>query len=148
MNNLIIRECNFTDLDRIVSLQQLWKTEDITYGYAPVAKSKLEEKIGKYFYVAELSNEIIGYIYGSVNVAENIAVFNDGQTYFEVEDIFISLNNRDSGYGSLLLDMLLSIAKKNGVERSMIYSSTKNIEDVLKFYQKHDYKTWYIQMFK
>lgn len=148
MNDLMIRECNVADLDRIVSLQQLWETEDITYGYVPAAKSKLEEKIGDYFYVAELNNEIIGYIYGSVNVAENIAVFNDGQSYFEVEDIYISQNHRDSGIGSLLLDRLSSIAKKNGIERSMIYSSTKNIDDVMKFYRKHDYKTWYIQMFK
>lgn len=148
MDELIIRECIFADLDSIVSLQQLWDTEDITYGYVPIAKNKLEEKLGEYFYVAELNNEIIGYIYGAVNVAENIAVFNDGQTYLEVEDIFISQNYRDSGYGSLLLDRLSSIAKNNGVARSMIYSSTKNIDDVMKFYRKHNYKTWYIQMFK
>lgn len=148
MNDLMIRECCVADLDRIVSLQQLWETEDITYGYIPAAKSTLEEKIGEYFHVAELNNEIIGYIYGSVNVAENIAVFNDGHAYLEVEDIYISQNHRDSGIGSLLLDRLTSRAKKNGIERSMIYSSTKNIDDVMKFYRKHDYKTWYIQMFK
>lgn len=66
----------------------------------------------------------------------------------EVDDIYISSNSRGMGLGSLLLDKILEVAKENGIERSLIYSSTKDIDSIMKFYKKHDYKTWYIQMFK
>lgn len=50
------------------------------------------------------------------------------------------------------LDCIVSLqqqwAKEYGIERSLIYSSTKDMDSIIKFYKKHDYKTWYIQMFK
>ncbi|WIV11527.1 GNAT family N-acetyltransferase [Proteiniborus sp. MB09-C3] len=66
----------------------------------------------------------------------------------EVDDIYVSQRSRDAGLGSLLLDKLLDVAKENGIERSLIYSSTKDINSIISFYKKHDYKTWYIQMYK
>ena len=31
MDNLIIRECAYKDLDKVISLQEQWEIEDITY---------------------------------------------------------------------------------------------------------------------
>ncbi|GEM_PF-5199754 len=39
-------------------------------------------------------------------------------------------------------------AKENGMARSLIYSVTKEMNRIINFYKKHDYKTWYIQMVK
>lgn len=148
MDNLVIRECTYKDLDCIISLQQQWRTEDITYGFVPADKSYLEGKLGKYFYIAELNNMIIGFAFGTVHNAENMTIFNDGQSYIEVDDIYVLQSSRDKGLGSLLLDKLLDVAKENGIERSLIYSSTKDMDSIIKFYKKHDYKTWYIQLYK
>jgi N-acetylglutamate synthase-like GNAT family acetyltransferase len=148
MDNLIIRECTYGDIDHIIDLQRQWQMEEITYGFVPADKSYLEEKLGKYFYIAELNTEIIGFAYGTVHMAENMSIFNDGQYYIEVDDIYVSQNNRDSGLGSLLLYKLLDVAKENGIERSLIYSSTKDMDSIINFYKRHDYKTWYIQMYK
>lgn len=148
MDNLIVRVCTYEDLEYIVSLQQQWRTEDITYGFVPGDKSYLEGKLGKYFYVAELNNKIIGFVYGTVHKSENMAIFNDGELYIEIDDIYVSQSNRDTGLGGLLLEKLLDVAKEDGIERSIIYSSTKNMDSIIKFYKKHDYKTWYIQMYK
>jgi ribosomal protein S18 acetylase RimI-like enzyme len=148
MSKLSIRECLYKDLDCIVSLQQQWSKEEITYGFVPADKSHLETKLGKYFFVAELNNEIVGFVYGTINKAKNMNVIDNGETYIEIDDIYTAINNRGTNIGTLLLDKVLEVAKGNGIERSLIYSSTKDIDSIIKFYKKHDYKTWCIQMFK
>ena len=77
-----------------------------------------------------------------------MTILDNGQPYIEVEDIYISLIIRGTGLGSFLLDKILEVAKDNGANRSLIYSATKNMDSIIKFYKIHDYKTWYIQMFK
>ncbi len=148
MNHLMIRICTYEDLDAVLALQEKWKNEDTTYGFVPAGKRYLEEKLGNYFYLAELNSEIIGFIYGSLHVSNNITVFDNGQTYIEVEDLYIVHKYRDASYGSQLIDQLLRVAHENGVDRSLVYSSTKDIESVLKFYKKHEYKSWCIQLYK
>jgi GNAT superfamily N-acetyltransferase len=77
-----------------------------------------------------------------------MTIFNNGQLYIEVDDIYVSQSFRNADFGSLLLDKLLNVAKEDGINRSLIYSSTKDMDSIIKFYKKHDYKTWYIQMYK
>lgn len=125
-----------------------WVDEKITHGLVVDNKSNLEKNLGEYFLIAERKHEIIGYICGSVNKSINMAIFDDGEKYFKVDDLYVILSERSSGIGSQLLDELLYKAKANGINRSLIYSATKNIESVMKFYKKHDYKTWYVQMYK
>lgn len=148
MDNFIIRKCTYDDLEDVVYLQQQWATEAINYGFIPADNNYLEKKLGKYFLVAESKDEIIGFIYGIAYKAEDMTIIDSGQLYIEVEDIYVSLNNRGTGLGSLLLDKILELAKENEIQRSLIYSSTKDIDSIIKFHKKHDYKTWYIQMFK
>lgn len=148
MDKVIIRECTLEDLDYVESLQNQWVKEDITHGLVSVDRNYLETKLGKYFFVAELNCEIIGFVYGTIHQAKNMAILDNGQIYIEVEDIYVSSNSRGTGLGSLLLDKILEVAKDNGADRSLIYSSTKDMDSIIKFYKKHDYKTWYIQMFK
>lgn len=148
MCNFNIRECTLEDLEHVVKLQHQWVKENITYGLVEVDKEYLEAKLGKYFYVAELKTEIKGFIYGEIHTSNNMAVMDDGQPYIEVEDLYVSHDNRGTGLGSILLDKLLAVAKENGAHRSLIYSSTKDMDSIINFYKKHDYKTWYIKMFK
>jgi GNAT superfamily N-acetyltransferase len=148
MGNLFIRECTYEDLEKVGFLQQQWAKEDITYGFVPAEKGYLETKLGKYFWVAESENEIIGFVYGTVHKSENMSVIENDQLYIEIDDLYTSVDNRDKGIGTLLLDKILEVAKENGIHRSLIYSSTKDMDSIIKFYKKHDYNTWCIQMFK
>lgn len=83
-----------------------------------------------------------------INDLPPMSIFNNGENYIEVDDIYVSQERRYTGLGSLLLDKLIEVAKENGIERSLIYSSSKNMDNIIKFSRKHDYKTWYIQMYK
>ncbi|MGF7059697.1 N-acetyltransferase family protein [Brassicibacter mesophilus] len=148
MEDLVIRECTYNDLEDVVHLQKQWATEEITHGFVPADKNYLETKLGKYFFVAESKYEIVGFIYGTIHKAENMAIIDSGQLYIEVDDVYVSLNSRGTGLGSFLLDKILEVAKENGIERSLIYSSTKDMDSIINFYKRHDYKTWCIKMFK
>lgn len=148
MSNLIIREGTHEDLDNILYLQECWANEEITYGFAAADKAYLKTKLGKYFLVAELDGNINGFVYATIRNAENMAVIDNGQLYIEIDDIYVSPNSRRIGLGNLLLDRILELAKEDRIERSVIYSSTKDIDGIMKFYKRHDYKTWCIQMFK
>lgn len=59
MDKISIRECKYEDLIKVEKLQRKWENEDITYGFVPAKLSYLESKLGKYFLVAELENNII-----------------------------------------------------------------------------------------
>ncbi|MCB2291536.1 GNAT family N-acetyltransferase [Clostridium sp. CS001] len=115
MEKLIIRECTLEDLDYVQSLQHQWVEEDITYGLVSVDRNYLEIKLSKYFFVAELNVEIIGFVFGTIHEAKDMAILDNGQLYIEVEDIYISSNSRGTGIGSLLLDKILEVAKDNVV---------------------------------
>lgn len=77
-----------------------------------------------------------------------MSIIPNGQFYIEIDDIYILAESRKKGVGSILLDKILAVAKENGIEKSLVYSATKDMDNVIDFYKKHNYKTWYIQMFK
>lgn len=148
VEDLVIRECKIKDVDIICELQKQWKSEDITYGFIPEDKEYLISKLSKYFLIAEDKAGIIGFIYGTIHEAKDMSIFTDGERYIEVDDIYVNLEYRNSGVGSNLIDEILDTAGQDGIDRSLIYSSTKDLDNVIKFYKKHGFKTWYVQMFK
>ena len=143
-----IRMCSCEDIETIINLQRAWEKEDITFGFAPADKEWLCEKLGKYFLVAEQCQRIIGFVYGTIHEAKNLSVFENGEKYIELEDIYVDSEYRDSTVGSSLIDSILELAGKEGVHRSLIYSATKKLDRIMEFYRRHGYKTWYVQMFK
>ena len=148
MNNLVIRECKRDDIDSILELQKEWTAEDITFGFTPADKDYLNSKLGSYFFVAEQEREIVGFVYGTVHEATDLAVMCDGQKYIEVDDIYIKGEMRSKNIGSALIEKLLQTANENGIERSLVYSATKDIDKVMKFYKKHGFKPWFVQMYR
>jgi len=60
----------------------------------------------------------------------------------------VTAEHRSSGIGGMLLDGLLEAARRNGVERSLVYSATRDLEKVLRFYRRHGFKNWYVRMYR
>lgn len=145
---IIIRKCRMEDIDSVMNLEKEWQYEDITYGFVPETKEYLESMTGDYFIVCEINGQVEGFIFGSVHKSENMAVMNDDDLYIEIENLYVSKEYRNSGVGSRMLKELLKQAELNGVHHSLLYSSTKDLKSVIKFYEKNGYHTWNTQMFK
>jgi ribosomal protein S18 acetylase RimI-like enzyme len=148
MVDIEIREASVEDIDRIYELQRNWSEEGITYGFSPASKEYLTKKLGRYFFIAQCEGVIVGFVYGTVNIAKDISIFTNGEKYIEIDDIYISAEYRNSGIGGMLADKFLDTARKDGAERAIVYSATKDLDNIVKFYKKHGFKAWYVQMFK
>jgi GNAT superfamily N-acetyltransferase len=148
MDNYIVRLAEKNDIKSVQELQVQWCNENITYGFVPGGEEYLSSKLGEYFFVAEKDTEVIGFVYGTVHEASEMAVFIPGEKYLETDDIYISNSYRNTGVGGMLLNAVFEAAKGKGIERSYVYSATKDSERIINFYKEHGYKTWCIQMFK
>jgi GNAT superfamily N-acetyltransferase len=144
----IIRQCTELDIAAIRALELQWQEEGNTVGLVASSEEYLCGKLGDYFLVAEHQGRIAGYTYGSIHTAKEMCIFPDGTGYIEIDGLYVCPEFRHSGIGGQLLDAVLKAAKDNGIERSCLYSSSKDMDGIIRFYRKHGYGTWYIQMFK
>jgi len=148
LNNITINTCTHHDIDGVLKLQHDWVKEDSTIGLSNADVDYIESKLGKYFLLAQVESQIVGYAFASIHKAMDMAVFKDGEVYIEIDDLYIKDEYRGQGIGKKLLEELLSRAEKVGIKRSLIYSSVKDIDPVKNFYEKQGFQTWYIQMYK
>jgi len=148
MSGAVIRECTRDDIESVLEMARGWEAEDSTYGYVAEKADELAGRIGPYFLVAESRGCVVGYAFGSVHVSEGTAVLPAGEAYVEVDAIYVAAEHRSSGIGGMLLDGLLEAARRNGVERSLVYSATRDLEKVLRFYRRHGFKNWYVRMYR
>lgn len=142
------RKAAIEDCEDILKLQEQWTEEDITYGFKAESLDNLAAKIGCFTYVAEAEDEIIGFLKATIHEAKDLAVIEDGEKYIEIDDIYVSSKYREKGIGSKLMEIILEEAGKQGIERAMVYSASKDIDSIIAFYRKHGFKSWYVQMFK
>ena len=143
-----IRKCTPGDIDEVCRMQTEWAEENITYGFVPSSREVLINRLGPYFFVADVEGRIVGFVYGTVHVSEGLAVIPAGQQHLEIDDIYVEPEFRGRRIGGMLLDRLVQAAEQNGVRRFLVYSATKDMDEILRFYRGHGFKPWYVQMFK
>ena len=145
---MFIREAVKKDVPLIQRLQQQLFEEEIIYGFVPETVEEMEKSIGAYFLVAEIDNEITGFICGDVSVSDGLAVVPKGESYLEIENLYVVPQLRKQGIGGRLVDELLLKAGRAGIAYVSLYSASKDVHGVLKFYERHDFQSWYVQMFQ
>jgi ribosomal protein S18 acetylase RimI-like enzyme len=101
-----------------------------------------------YLLVAEANSEVIGLISGSIHSSEGTAVIPAGESYLAIDDLYVSPEFRRHGMGSGLITQLLAQAKQQGVAYALLYSVAKDIRSILRFYERHGFQSWYVQMFR
>ena len=148
MNNSLVRKCSKGDMDDVCRMLIQWTEEDITYGQVPTSLRALKSKLGQYFFIAEIDGCNVGFIYGSVHKSKGTAVITKGEPYLEIEEIYVKPEFRNKGIGGRLMDNLSQSAQDNGIERFLVYSATKDLDKILKFYRSNSFKSWYVQMFR
>lgn len=145
---MLIRKIDKNDVRLICQLQKQLFEEDIIHGFVPENEEQIEKLIDSYFLVAEINNGIAGFIYGKICISDNLAVIPKGESYLEIENLYVAPQFRKQGVGGKLVDELLIKARQAGISYALFYSATKNIHGVLKFYERHKFQSWYVQMFQ
>lgn len=145
---MIIRRADKTDVSIIRKLQQRLFEEDCVYGFVAESAEEIEKLINHYFLVAEIENEIVGFISGGIKISDGLAVIPKGKSYLEIENLYVVPRFRKQGIGGKLIDELLAEAKRDKVAYASLYSATKDIHGILKFYERHNFQSWYVQMFQ
>lgn len=155
MTNSRIREGRESDFDAILELQRQWEAEDITIGFGAMDKKCLSKYLSRYIFVADGgitdgsgAQVLDGFALGTIRTADKMAIFADGELYIEIDDIYVAVGARGRGTGEALVSAMLDKAEKNGVHRSLMYSSNRDADKIFHFYGKQGFKPWYVQMYR
>jgi GNAT superfamily N-acetyltransferase len=148
-----IRRAQEEDLGTVAALYRRWEAEGITWGLTAESAENLRTKLGPFFLVAERGGQIVGFVAGQVHQAsaappDNLAVFPGGADYLEVEDLYVVEHARRAGIGTRLVEGVLEAARRQGIERSTVFSATKDTTKITRFYERLGYRPWGIQFFK
>jgi ribosomal protein S18 acetylase RimI-like enzyme len=145
---MFIRPAATSDVLSISRLQQEMFEEAVIHGFVQEIEEQIEKSINQYFLVAQIDDEIIGFICGKFGVSDGLAVVPKGESYFEIENLYVVPRFRKQGVGGKLVDELLVKARQDGAAYALLYSATKDIHDIVKFYERHKFQSWYVQMFQ
>jgi ribosomal protein S18 acetylase RimI-like enzyme len=145
---IIIRQAVKDDVPAICLQQQRWLEEGSVYGFVPDNREQVEAALGAYFLLAEAGGEVMGFISGSTHMSSGTAVIAAGESYLEIDNLYIEAKFRRQGVGGELVERLLAQARENGIAHAMLYSAAREIHSVLKFYERHNFQSWYVQMFQ
>jgi ribosomal protein S18 acetylase RimI-like enzyme len=143
---MFIRAADKNDIPSVVRLQERLSDEASIYGFAAETAAEIEKY--QYLLVAETGGEIIGFIGGKICTSEGLAVIPEGARYLEIENLYVAPAHRRQGAGGKLVDELLALAKREGAAYALLYSATRDIRGILKFYEQHAFQSWYVQMFR
>lgn len=142
-----IRKCTVEDVPHIAELSQLWADEGVTFAYPASNNERLTQRLGDYFWIAEKHGKVIGYTNGAVQKSQN-PVFGMNSLYLEIYEVYVHPDYRADGVGHQLVNTMLDEAKLNGVVRALVGSSNLDWKRIVEFYEQHDFKMWFVQMYR
>jgi len=146
--DIYIRLATEDDVPAVLAFQQQWTEEQITYGYQPSTEEQIRTALGPYFYVAEVKGELVGFVSGAVGISPGLAVMPEGQAYLSIDDLYVVPEWRSQGVGHLLVDAITACAQKAGLQAAMVYTSTKDVHRILRFYEQNGFQSWFVQLFR
>lgn len=145
-----IRPAAEADVSRLADLSETWAQEEITIGQGPDSAEWFRTNLGPYLLVAETDSSIVGFVQGEecVSGEKHTAVLPEGTPFLEVTNIFLTASFRSEGIGGMLIDRLIDEARSRGVDRAMVYSATRDIDQVMSFYRSHGFQSWFVQLYR
>ncbi len=135
-------------MPRVRHLQVQWAHEDITYGFVPASEEQIRAAFQGYFLVAELEGTVVGFVTASERMSDGLAVIPEGTKYFEIDDIYVIPDHRSRGIGSLLLERVKERAKRDGFTHLHVFSGTKDLHQILQFYERDGFRGWSVQLYQ
>ena len=143
-----IRGATRQDVPGIGRLQRRWAQEKITHGFRPASPVAIRRALGEWCYVAEINGRLIGFVAGGVRVSDGLAVVTRGRRYLEIDDLYVAVSHRNRGVGHLLMNAITGRARQRGIRYLTAYSSTKDAHRILRFYERHGFASWFVQVYR
>ena len=145
MNEIKIRRAIIEDLEVIRKLNNtLFELEKENYDSTLIKDWPLTEDGKEYFtdlinnhyvIIAEVDNEIVGYLAGSINEKGSY----EGIQYSEINNMVINSNYRRHGIGKKLINDFKDYCKTKGINNLKVTASYKN-RDAIEFYHKNGFE--------
>ena len=146
--NITIRQATDSDLARIRELYARWVESGDTLGLVNPEPGHFVAQLGPLFVVAECEGEVIGFAIGTEHTSNGLAVIPKGERYVEIDDVYVIPEHQRLGVGARLIEETERRANSAGIHRFLVYSASKDMAGIMKFYGTHGYKRWYVQMYK
>ena len=145
MTDVLIRKAKIDDLIIIQELNNgLFELEKENYDSTLTRNWPLTEEGKEYFtdlinnsyvIVAELDNNIVGYLAGSINEKGSY----EEVQYGEINNMFIKDKCRGLGIGKSLINNFKNYCKSNGINNLKVTASYKN-KNAIEFYKKSGFE--------
>jgi len=152
MESIHIRTCTPNDIGSVIALERQWEQEEIAYGdFNPMSREAyvaILERFPNYFLVAESDGQLVGYIHASVHHDKPVEVIPAQEPYVAIEDIYVQPDFRDRDIGGALLERIFEVALRQGIQRFIVGTLSKETDKILRFYRSHGFTPWRIQFFK
>jgi GNAT superfamily N-acetyltransferase len=147
---ITVRAAERSDVRVVRSLEERWAREGETIGFQATPCDMLERFLDGCFFVADLDGTVAGFVFGQTkrNQGSVSAVAPDSSAYFEIEDLYVAPEYRSSGAGRLLVDRAVRWAAEHGLRYLVAFSSTREVDKVLKFYRSCGFDSWAVQFFR
>jgi GNAT superfamily N-acetyltransferase len=99
--------------------------------------------LGGNFWVAEHDSVAVGFAYASTH-GDRVVVVPAGQRYLKIEELYVLPDHRCRGIGGRLVEHVLAEAAAQGITHGWVYSSAKEWQRIVGFYQQHGFKMWFV----
>lgn len=145
-----IRKAERADVDQLIRLSKLWAVEGCTRGYPAFDKGgDRPEKwfTSGYIWVAELGDTIVGFVAGVAKNGHGQHFNSDGERYLHIHEVYVEPGHRGDGVGSCLVEAILSNAKSDGIQRSLVASGNDDWENTYRFDARHGFQMLSMQMY-
>lgn len=147
----LIRTATRQDLRAIATLEENWEREGTIIGFEAGGIANFAsyvDSLDKSIWVAESSDEIVGYAAATVHETSELAVVPHEEPYVEIDDLYVSPEHRSRSIGSKLVDAVLDLARERGVHYATLFTSSSKVVDIMRFYENQGFEPWGIQFFR
>ena len=145
----IVRDAITQDISELISLANQWQVEGSSLGQTTIDFQPYLTEPTKKLWVLEYQDKIVGFLavaeYGHEVGVPHLAVFKSPSIYIEVEEIYVAPKYRSKGGGALLINKLKTTATKNGITKFNVFSASKDLTAIIRFYQRHGFNLWGMQ---
>jgi len=126
----------------------LWEREGTTIGHAASDETYLRGFLTECFFVARDADRIVGFVCARIVENPSCAAMPTARHVLQIEELFVRPEARQRGIGSALMRAAVRRGRERGVTSCHVFTATRDTDRVLRFYRRHGFQPWGIQMYR